>query len=69
MHLIAWLPENSDDMKVSRKLFEKNIAAPALSEYTIKFKVKPGLMLGYTAFDKKKLREGVKKLAEVLNNI
>jgi GntR family transcriptional regulator/MocR family aminotransferase len=66
MHLIAWLPENSDDMKISRKAKENNLIVYPISEYVLKFKQKPGLLLGYTAFDKVRLKNGVHKLKIVL---
>ena len=67
MHLIAWLPENFDEIKISRKAKENNLIVYPVSEYVLKFKQKPGLFLGYTAFDKTRLKAGVQKLKKVLN--
>ena len=67
MHLIAWLPENFDEIKISKKAKENNLIVYPVSEYVLKFKQKPGLFLGYTAFDKNKLKAGVQKLKKVLN--
>ena len=67
MHLIAWLPENFDEIKISKKAKENNLIVYPVSEYVLKFKQKPGLFLGYTAFDKTRLKAGVQKLKKVLN--
>jgi GntR family transcriptional regulator / MocR family aminotransferase len=66
MHLIAWLPDKFDDMKVSRKARENNLIVYPISEYVLKFKQKPSLLLGYTAFDKQKLKSGVQILKRIL---
>jgi GntR family transcriptional regulator/MocR family aminotransferase len=66
MHIIAWLPEGLDDRIISRKAAENNLIAYPVSEYVLKFKQKPGLLLGYTAFDKSKLKTGVKLLKKII---
>ncbi len=66
MHIIAWLPENLDDTIISRKARENKLIAYPLSEYVLKFKQKPGLILGYTAFDKPKLKSGVQILKKII---
>ena len=67
MHIIAWLPENLDDMIISQKARENNLIAYPLSEYVLKFKQKPGLILGYTAFDKPKLKSAIQLLKKILH--
>ena len=66
MHLIAWLPEDYDEFKISNIARENNLIVYPVSEYVLKFKQKPGLFLGYTAFDKASLKAGVQKLKKVL---
>ena len=67
MHLIAWLPQEFDDMRISKKAKENNLLVYPLSEYVLKFKQKPGLLLGYTAFGKPELKEGVQRLKKIFN--
>ena len=67
MHLIAWLPDNFNDMEISKKAKDNNLIIYPISEYVLKFKQKPGLLLGYTAFDKPKLKAGIQKLKKILN--
>jgi GntR family transcriptional regulator/MocR family aminotransferase len=66
MHIIVWLPENLDDRIISRKAADNNLLAYPISEYVLKFKQKPGLLLGYTAFDKSKLKTGAKLLKKII---
>lgn len=68
MHLIAWLPKHLNDRIISKEMHKNNLIAQPLSDYSIKFFNNPGLILGYTAFNKKEIKDGVKKLKNVLTN-
>jgi GntR family transcriptional regulator/MocR family aminotransferase len=67
MHLIGWLPHGVDDRDVSRRAAEANLKIACLSAYCIDQELRGGLLLGYTAFNGKLIKQGVKKLARVLN--
>jgi GntR family transcriptional regulator/MocR family aminotransferase len=69
MHLIGWLPPGIDDRDVSRRAAEANLKIARLSAYCIDQKLRGGLLLGYTAFNEKQIRQGVKKLGRVLDEI
>ncbi len=66
MHLIVWLPEDFNDVEIAKKAKENDLLVYPVSEYVLKFRQKPGLLLGYTAFDKAKLKTGVQKLKKIL---
>lgn len=66
MHLVGWLPEKYNDQLISHQLSKHGIIANALSDYTIKYSRGPGLLLGYTAFNKFRLRHYVQKMNLVL---
>ena len=66
MHLIGWLAEGFDEQKVALKAFEKNLNVMPLSSYCIENKLPAGLILGYTGFDEKEIKQGVRKLKEVI---
>ncbi len=68
MHIVAWLPENFSDKKISITAKENNLVVYPLSEYVIKFKRRPGLIMGYTGFDKDNLKEGIVKLKRILSS-
>jgi GntR family transcriptional regulator / MocR family aminotransferase len=67
MQLILWLPENINDKEVTEEAFENNLIVNPLSNYSIKFFKAPGIILGYTAFDKHELRNGVQLLKKTLD--
>lgn len=66
MHLIGWLPEDVSDREISKKAFEIGLNVKAVSAYCRGGQKRNGLMLGYTAFNEKQIREGVRKLASIL---
>jgi GntR family transcriptional regulator/MocR family aminotransferase len=69
MHLIGWLPDGIDDRDVSRRAAEANLKIACLSAYCIDQVLRGGLLLGYTAFNERLIKQGVKKLARVLGEI
>jgi GntR family transcriptional regulator/MocR family aminotransferase len=68
LHLTAWLPPGANDRDVSDQAAAAGIIVPPLSAYTIDARIRPGLMLGYAALPARQIREGVRKLALVLNS-
>jgi GntR family transcriptional regulator / MocR family aminotransferase len=66
LHVIAWLKKNIDDKKVSDRLAKEGIIANALSDYAIEFTPKPGLLLGYSAYNKFKLRHHMAKVSQIM---
>jgi GntR family transcriptional regulator/MocR family aminotransferase len=69
MHLIGWLPDGISDREVSLRAAEAGLNLAPVSAYCINQNLRGGLLLGYTAFDEKHIRQGIKKLARVLNEI
>ncbi len=66
MHIIGWLPNGVNDNEVSQKGAEVNLHLIPISTYRNKESSRGALVLGYTAFDEKQIKEGVKKLAKIL---
>ncbi len=66
MHLIGWLPQNLDDCLVSQLAAQRGIDARALSTCSEQQPERPGLMLGYAGVNEQEIREGVRRLASVL---
>jgi len=66
MHLIGWLPRGIDDREVSRRAAEANLKIAPVSAYCINQILPGGLLLGYTAFNDRLIKQGVKKLERVL---
>jgi GntR family transcriptional regulator/MocR family aminotransferase len=68
MHLIGWLPDNSDDQFISRQAAKVGIDIRPLSFYCIEAKPRPGLLLGYTGISPAAINEGVRKLSTLLRH-
>ena len=66
MHLVGWLPADTDDKKASRRAAQQGVEAPPVSLYTTHENVEGGLMLGYAAIDEARTRDGVRRLARAL---
>ncbi|HLL15770.1 MAG TPA: PLP-dependent aminotransferase family protein [Pyrinomonadaceae bacterium] len=67
MHLIGWLPRGIDDRDVARRAAAANLKIAPVSAYCIDQTLRGGLLLGYTAFNERQIKQGVKKLGRVLN--
>jgi GntR family transcriptional regulator/MocR family aminotransferase len=62
MHLVGWLPPDVDDRAVAERAALRGLRAEPLSRYVLEHTLRPGLLLGYTAFDRDTLRRGVAEL-------
>ncbi|HST50421.1 MAG TPA: PLP-dependent aminotransferase family protein [Pyrinomonadaceae bacterium] len=69
MHIIGWLPRRISDREVSRRAAETELNLAPVSAYCINQKLRGGLLLGYAAYNGKQIRQGMKKLAQVLIDI
>jgi GntR family transcriptional regulator/MocR family aminotransferase len=67
MHVVGWLPEGVNDKAISGKAAEQNLKLAPISAYSAKKLSRGGLILGYTAFEKNQIKEGVKKLKAILS--
>lgn len=68
LHLIGWLPDDADDRLVAARAEQAGIQAPALSVYSLKARRRPGLLLGYAAFDELLIEKSIRKLEKVLSS-
>ncbi len=66
MHIISWLPKNTNDKKIAAEAVKNNIIVRAISEYSIKNFYGPGLLLGYSAFNENEIRSGLNSLRKIL---
>jgi len=66
LHLIGWLPESVDDNHAVEQLFQEDIITRPLSFYCSKRKLRPGLLLGFAAFDEKEIWSSVRRMARLL---
>jgi GntR family transcriptional regulator/MocR family aminotransferase len=68
MHLVAWLPEGSNDCDVSRLAAEAGVSAPPLSAYYRSTAPRPALLLGYSSVSPRKIQEGARRLTAAMIN-
>ena len=66
MHLVGWLPEGVSGVNISRQAAEQNLKFAPISAYCVSKLPRDGLILGYTAFDKRLIKNTVKKLKAIL---
>ena len=68
MNLVGFLPEGSDDALWSKALAEEGFDVPALSHYA-ELPTRPGLVFGFTAFSKERLRTELKRMRPVMEKL
>jgi GntR family transcriptional regulator/MocR family aminotransferase len=68
MHLVAWLPTGSSDGEASRRAAAAGVSAPPLSAYYHAGAARPGLLLGYSSVNRRKIHEGARRLAAAMIN-
>ncbi len=69
MHLIGWLAEGFDEIEIAESAAENGLNVTPLSSYCIENNLPPGIILGYTGFDEKQIKQGIGKLKMVLESI
>jgi GntR family transcriptional regulator/MocR family aminotransferase len=68
MHVVGWLPEGVSDKAISRKATKHHLKLAPISAYCTKELPRGSLILGYTAFEKNQIKEGVKRLKAILSS-
>jgi GntR family transcriptional regulator/MocR family aminotransferase len=69
MHLVGWLPPEVSDMDAARAASESDLLALPLSAFSLKPVAGGALMLGYTAFNERQIRAGVRRLKPALADV
>ena len=69
IHLVGWLRQGLDDRRAQEEAARQNVEAPALSAFSMKYRHRPGLMLGYAGYSEREIRVGVRRLATALHNL
>jgi GntR family transcriptional regulator / MocR family aminotransferase len=66
MHLVGWLPPGVNDVDAARSANEHGVEVGRLSNYYIEPQRRGALTLGYSAYEPREIRKGVRRLAEAL---
>lgn len=69
MHTIGWLGDRVNDREVAKAAFAQGVEVAPLSNFHATRPHRNGLILGFSAFDRRQLRAGVKKLSAVLDRV
>jgi GntR family transcriptional regulator/MocR family aminotransferase len=69
MHTVGWLPPGVDDAAASRSALQYGVEAPPLSAFATERLPRGGLLLGYTGYGTREIREGVRRLAQALRTV
>jgi len=69
MHTVGWLPDGTDDRRVSEALQAADVDAVPMSRYWMGPARGSGLMLGYAPYPPPVIREAVDRMARVLERI
>lgn len=69
MHIVAKLTQKMNDAKVSAEALKHNVIVHPLSDYCLRFRQDPALIMGYTAFSETEMKEGLNKLKKVLSSL
>jgi GntR family transcriptional regulator/MocR family aminotransferase len=69
MHLVGWLPPGMSDMEAQRAASKRDVLALPLSAFSLKPVTCGALMLGYTAFNEREIRAGVRRLKTALAEV
>ena len=68
MHLIGWLAEGLNEIEVAENAAENGLNLTPLSSYCIENNLPAGIILGYTGFDEKQIRQGIQRLKRILES-
>src|SRR5262249_22539787 len=69
MHLVGLLPPPVDQMDAARAASRHNALALPLSAFSLKPVTRGALILGYTAFNEREIRAGVRRLKTALTEV
>jgi GntR family transcriptional regulator / MocR family aminotransferase len=69
MHLMGWLPCGIDDRAAARAAWHRNLITAPLSAFSLRPVQRGALVLGYTAFDEREIRSGVRLLKAALSEV
>jgi len=66
-HVVLWLKRQESERHVIRRALEQGILVYGVGPYHVAKPLRPGLLLGYSRLREREIREGIRRLAEVLS--
>jgi DNA-binding transcriptional MocR family regulator len=68
MHLVGWLPPNTDDRHLAARAAKVGLDLSAISKYSLTPLERGGLLFGYASTSEAGIREGVRRLKQLIVN-
>lgn len=68
IHCIGWLPEGMDDLALVHRAAAHGLDLSPVSQFSLEPLPRPGLLLGYGGYPVPQIKEGVRRLAVVLQS-
>ena len=69
MHVVGWLPEGLDDRDARSRAADLDVSVAPISSFRLESAGRTGLLLGYTGFEIRKIREAMQRLSRVLETL
>ena len=69
MNVVGWLADGLDATAVARAAERAGVEVTPVSDFTLRASLPPGLLLGFAGVDVVDLRDGVTRLARVLDGL
>ncbi|HEY6287113.1 MAG TPA: PLP-dependent aminotransferase family protein, partial [Ktedonobacteraceae bacterium] len=66
---VGWLPPGKDDQRAAKLATQVGIEVMAISTYSLEPMSRGGLLFGYAGVSEEAITLGVKKLAEILEQL
>jgi GntR family transcriptional regulator/MocR family aminotransferase len=68
IHCIGWLPDGTDDLALASEASTHDLELTPVSDYCIEPLSRKGLLLGYGGFSLKEIKNGVRRLADLMHS-
>jgi GntR family transcriptional regulator/MocR family aminotransferase len=68
IHCVGWLPDNMDDRALANKAADYDLNLTPISTFGIEPLARKGFLLGYGGYDVPEIKDGVKRLGDLLRS-
>ena len=69
IHCVGWLPAGMDDRTLANRAAEYDLNLTPISSFGIEPLARKGFLLGYGGYDLPEIRDGIKRLGELLKSV
>jgi GntR family transcriptional regulator/MocR family aminotransferase len=66
LHMVGWLDAHASDEAATAAAAREGVEVTPLSRYSAVKPARGALLLGYAAFDERRIRDGIRKLGRAL---